>query len=72
MYATLCNNARPIHLEFWFEIKQEKSQDQTERVAYFQEIMLVFGVIQRPRTRSVATRQVIDAHERDLVTNQNV
>jgi len=28
--------------------------------------------IQRPRTRSVAARQVSNAHERDLVMNQNV
>jgi len=28
--------------------------------------------IQRPRTRSTAARQVSNAHERDLVTNQNV
>ena len=28
--------------------------------------------IKRPRTRSIAARQVSNAHERDLVTNQNV
>jgi len=28
--------------------------------------------VKRPRTRSAAARQVINAHERDLVTNQNV
>jgi len=28
--------------------------------------------IKRPRTRSAAARQVSNAHERDLITNQNV
>jgi len=28
--------------------------------------------IKRPRTRSTAARQVSNAHERDIVTNQNV
>jgi hypothetical protein len=56
----------------WFVNKQGKSRDQTEKVADFSEIVLTFGAIQRPRTRSVAARQVSNAHERDLVTNQNV
>jgi len=30
------------------------------------------SAIQRPRTRSVAARQVSNAHERDFVTNKNV
>jgi len=32
----------------------------------------VAKAIKRPRTRSTAARQVSNAHERDLVTNQNV
>ena len=36
-------------------------------------VVLTWGwAIKRPRTRSTAARQVSNAHERDLVTNQNV
>jgi len=33
---------------------------------------LEIQAIKRPRTRSAAARQVINAHEQDIVTNQNV
>ena len=32
----------------------------------------IYIAIKRPRTRSTAARQVSNAYERDLVTNQNV
>jgi len=35
-------------------------------------LQCVTRAIKRPRTRSTAARQVSNAHERDLVTNQNV
>jgi len=34
--------------------------------------VLLMVAIKHPRTRSTAARQVSNAHERDLVTNQNV
>jgi len=35
-------------------------------------VFFVSGTKKRPRSRSTAARQVSKAHERDLVTNQNV
>jgi len=37
-----------------------------------QKASLSSRTIQRPRTRSAAARQMSNAHERDLVTNQNI